>query len=97
MLCWRIRRVWRYQRVIRSRKSKKDIQQNGQKKKDKRTNYDLQNNTQKNKYRVERTPLTTEVNSGAPERNFLQTIPQWIIFLFDVWRDTAKLFKVSTD
>ena len=30
-------------RVIRSRKSKKDRQHNGQKKKDKRTNYDLQN------------------------------------------------------
>jgi hypothetical protein len=55
--------------VIRSRKSKKDIQQNDQKKKDKRTNYYLQNNAQENKYRVERTPLTTGVN-------FLQTIPK---------------------
>ena len=62
--------------VIRSRKSKKDIQQNDQKKKNKRTNYYLQNNAQENKYRVERTPLTTGVNSGAPERNFLQTIPK---------------------
>ena len=76
---------------------KKDTQQNGQKKKNKRTNYDLQNNTQKNKDCVARPPLTTGVNSGAPERNFLQTIPKWILFLFAVWRDTDKLFKVSTD
>ena len=39
-----IRRVWRYQReVIRISKSKMDRQHNGQKKKDKRTNNDLQN------------------------------------------------------
>ena len=35
---------------IRSRKSEKDIQYNGQKKKGKRTNNDLQNTTQKTKY-----------------------------------------------
>jgi hypothetical protein len=40
----RLRRVWRYQReVIRICKSKKNRQHNGQKKKDKRTNNDLQN------------------------------------------------------
>ena len=33
----------------RSRKSEKDIQYNGQKKQGKRTNYDLQNTTQKTK------------------------------------------------
>jgi len=46
---WRhrlITRVWRYQGLIRIRKSKKDTQHNGQKKKDKRTNNDLQNTTQ---------------------------------------------------
>jgi hypothetical protein len=38
------RKDWRYQRgVIRIRKLKKDKQHNGQKKKDKRTNNDLQN------------------------------------------------------
>jgi len=36
-------------RIVWIRKSKKDRQQNGQKKKDKRTNKDLQNTTQKTK------------------------------------------------
>ena len=44
--------------VIRIRKSK-DRQHNGQKKKDKRTNNDLQNTTHKTKDRVTRTPLKT--------------------------------------
>ena len=44
-------------RVIRIRKSKKNRQRNGQKKKDKRTNNDLQNTTQKTKDRATRTPL----------------------------------------
>jgi hypothetical protein len=44
--------------VIRIRKSKKDRQCNGQKKKDERTNNDLQNIThKKTKDRVTRTPL----------------------------------------
>ena len=51
--------------VIRIRKSKKDRQHNGQKKKYKRTNNDLQNNTHKTKDRVTRIPLKTGVNSGA--------------------------------
>jgi len=38
-----LRGVWRYQRKTRIRKYKKDRQHNGQKKKDKRTNNDLQN------------------------------------------------------
>jgi hypothetical protein len=38
---------------------KKDRQHNGQKKKDKRTNNDLQNSTHKTKDRVKRTPLKT--------------------------------------
>ena len=54
------RRVWRCQtEVIRICKSKKDRQHNGQKKKDKRTNNDLQNITHKTKDWVTRTPLNT--------------------------------------
>ena len=45
----------------------KDRQHNDQKKKDKRTNNDLQNITQKSKDRAPQTPVKTEVNSGAPE------------------------------
>ena len=45
--------------VIRIRKSKKDRQLNGQTKKDKRKNNDLQNITHKTKDRVTRTPLRT--------------------------------------
>ena len=50
--------------VTRIRKSKKNRQHNGQKKKDKQgsTYY-----THKTKDRVTRTPLKTGVNSGAPE------------------------------
>jgi len=43
--------------IIRSRKSNKDRQYNGQKKRDKRANSDLQNITQKTKHRTIRTPL----------------------------------------
>ena len=56
--------------IIRIRKSKKNRQHNGQQKKDKRTNNDLQNLTHKNKNRVTRTPLITEMNSGTPCLNF---------------------------
>jgi hypothetical protein len=42
------------------RMSKKDRQHNGQKKRDKSTHNDLQNNTHKTKDRVTRTPLSTE-------------------------------------
>jgi len=45
--------------VIISRKSKKDRQYNGQRKKDKRTNNDLQNVTHETKDRATRTPLKT--------------------------------------
>jgi hypothetical protein len=44
-------------RLIRSRKLKEDRQQSGQEKKDKRTNNDLQNITQKTKDQATRTPL----------------------------------------
>ena len=43
------------------RKSTKDRQHNGQKKKDKRTNNDLQNTTQKIKDWITRTSLKTQV------------------------------------
>jgi 4-diphosphocytidyl-2C-methyl-D-erythritol kinase len=46
--------------VIRIHKSKKDRKHNGQKKKDKSTNNDLQNITHKTKDRVTRTLLKTE-------------------------------------
>jgi hypothetical protein len=45
--------------VIRVRKSKKDRQRNGQKKKDKRTNNDLQIITHKTKDLVTRPPIKT--------------------------------------
>jgi hypothetical protein len=45
--------------VIKIRKSKKDRQHNGQKKRNRRTNNDLQNTTHKTKDRVTRTPLST--------------------------------------
>ena len=53
--------------VIRSRKSKTNRQYNGQVKKHKRTNNDLQSITQKTKDRATRTPLKQVVKSGAPE------------------------------
>ena len=52
--------------VIRIRKSK-DREQNGQRRKYKRTNNDLQNTTQKTKDRVTRTPLKPGVISCTPE------------------------------
>jgi len=45
----------------------KNRQHNDKKKKDKRTNNDLQNITHKTKDRVTRIPLRTGINSGAPE------------------------------
>ena len=43
--------------ITRIRKSKKDRQHNGQKKKDNMTNNDLQNTTHKTKDQIARTPL----------------------------------------
>jgi len=53
-------------RIIRIRKSK-DRQHMAKKKKDKRSNNDLQNTTQKTKDRITRTPLKAGVNSSALE------------------------------
>jgi hypothetical protein len=54
--------------VIRIRISKKNRQHNGQKKKYKKTNNDLQNTTHKTKDRITRTPLKTGDESGCPAR-----------------------------
>ena len=54
--------------VNRIRKSKKDRQHNGQQKKEKRTNNDLQNIHYKTKDRVTQTLLNPQVNSCVPER-----------------------------
>jgi hypothetical protein len=51
--------------VMRSRKSKMGRQYNGQKKRMKRTNNDMQNTTHKTKNRATRTLLKLGVNSGA--------------------------------
>jgi len=53
--------------LIRSRKSMKHRQYNCQKKKDRRTNNDLQNPTHNIKDRAARTPLKTGMSSGVPE------------------------------
>ena len=51
--------------VIRIRKSSKNRQHNGQKKKDKQRST---RHAHKTKDRVTQTPLKTGVNSGAPDR-----------------------------
>ena len=53
--------------VIRIRKSKRNKQHKGQKKKDKGANIDVQSITHQSKDRVTWTPLKTGVNAGAPE------------------------------
>ena len=53
--------------VIIIRKSNENRQHNNQQKRDKVTNNDLKNTTQKTKDRVSRTPLKHVLKSGAPE------------------------------
>ena len=53
---------------MRIRKSKKDRQHNGHKKKDKRRNNDLQDTTRKTKDRAARTPLKTGADTDIPYR-----------------------------
>jgi hypothetical protein len=55
-----IRKVWRYQRGDKTRTSKEDRQHNGQQKKYKGTNNDLQNTAQKTNDQATRTPLKPE-------------------------------------
>jgi len=75
-------KIW-YQRKIRSRKSKKGRQYNGQKKKYKRTNNDLQNTTQKTNDRATRTPLKTKVELrcsrmvAVPTPHLTPVVSQW--------------------
>ena len=59
----------RYQRVVRSRKSEERQHNNGQKKKDKRTNNDLQNTTQKTKIEQQKpalNPALKPIQFGNP-------------------------------
>ena len=51
-----VSKLRRYKRVFRRRKQTQDRQYNDQKKKEKKPNNDLQNNTQKTKGRATRTP-----------------------------------------
>jgi hypothetical protein len=78
--------------VIRSRKSKKDRQYNGKKKKAKMTNNDLHNTTQKTKDRVTRTNKKTgRVSTHVPRvviRNQLCSLGQMdvnsVVLFFDL-------------
>jgi hypothetical protein len=60
--------------VIGIRKSKKNRKHNGQKKRYKRTNNDLQNITHKTKDRVTPTPLKTSSNIFDPFYVFCKTL-----------------------
>ena len=51
--------------IIKIRKSKKDRRHNGQKKKNKRTNNDLQDITHQAKYRVTGTPLKLAIQMAV--------------------------------
>ena len=54
--------------VIKSLRSKKDKQCNGQKKEKERTKNDQQNTTQKTKDRAARTPLKTKIEQHEPHK-----------------------------
>ena len=76
-----VRRVWRYQRLILIRKSKKDRQHNGKTKQDKRTNNDLQ----KIHIKVSRTP-----HSQVPFSDFY--IKAWLCI--NVWGRWTLIYLV---
>jgi len=59
-------KVWRYQSVIRIRKSKKGREYNDQKKKNKMPNNDPHNTAQKTKHLATRTLPKTGRNAGTP-------------------------------
>ena len=83
--------AWRYQSVIIIRHSKKDRQHNGQKKKDKRTNNDHQNTTQKTKDRSTRTPLLWILGNSFVIDTLLHTIsPKYdsVDSLLIIWKQT---------
>jgi RsiW-degrading membrane proteinase PrsW (M82 family) len=86
------RRVWRYQRVIRIRKWKNDRQHNGQKKKDKRKNNDLQSITHKTKERVTRTPLKTRCELRCSGR-----VSSSCSIRRNIFFEKVKLYKTQYD
>ena len=89
--------------VIRIRKSKKYRQHNGQKKKDNRTNNDLQNITHNTKDQVTRTPLntgcehmwfgliTSSCSTSGTRRVTLVTNP----VISHEWRKSREVFTTS--
>ena len=102
-----LRRVWRYQRVIRIRKSKKNKQQNGQKN---RTHNDLQNTKQKTKGGGKRPYLTgdehwcfervssfnLEINPGI-HHNTTQNTQDWATRTpLKTWHELIFVGKVSS-
>jgi len=68
-------RVWRYQRVIRIRMSKKNRQHNGQKKKVQKDKQWSTKHTHKTKNWVTRIPVKPAVNSGTPY------VPNWSFYV----------------
>jgi hypothetical protein len=62
---FRLRTVWRYQSVIRSRKFEKDRKHKGQTRKDKKTNNDPQNTTQKSLNNTNHTTRHDELSFGG--------------------------------
>ena len=95
--------MWRYQReVIRNRKQKRNRKHNCQKERDKRTNNDLQNSTQKTKDRATRIPLITEgelrysrrVNSEVCKlAPFLKLMQSLIFNMLMLYYEIQKLYK----
>jgi len=77
--------------VIRSRKSK-DRQHNGQKKKIKRTNNDLQNTKQKTKDRATRTTLKTETKTGRVSSFCSKTSEYGFLYLLQNLSTQNKIF-----
>jgi len=72
---FRLRKVWRYQSVIRSRKFEKDRKHKGETKRDKKTNNDPQNTTQKTKDWATQTPQQGMMNSVSPDEWALPAPP----------------------
>jgi len=92
--------VWRDQKGIRSRKLKKDREHKAPKQKNRKTNSDLQNMTQKTKDRAARAPLKEGMNSGSPEGLSVTPVVQdlndtniiWTCSRYAVERDKCYLF-----
>ena len=84
-------RIWRFQRGNEKQYSKKYRQYNGKKKKEKRTNNDLQNTTQNIKDNVTRTSLKT-VSSCYPEG---YTVPASYVTPVELLGDKSWMRKGS--